>query len=315
MKHRTAVFAGWLSLSILTVGCDPGGPDDSTGSVGSLDEHEIVAGASAHRGCRHGGFGNHSGGEIGGSGGEAGKLGAAGSNGEAGKLGHAGSDGEAGKLGTGGNGGSASSCPPPPSGMVSWWHADGNFKDATSSNDAASGGDVAFGVGEINQGFELDGTASSFARAPDSTSLEITGGLTIDAWIDATTVAGRIVDKITAFGTDGYLLDLVDGGQLRMIVEAESLTGGVSLSPGTFNHVAGVYDGANLSLYLNGVLIATKATGVAAIPVNHDPLTIGADSTGGSNFTGVIDEPRIFDRALSAAEIAAIFRSESAHCQ
>ena len=315
MKHRTAVFAGLLSLTVLTVGCDPGGADDSTGSVGSLDEHEIAAGASAHPGCRLGGFGNHAGGGAVGSGGEAGKLGAAGSSGEAGKLGHAGSDGEAGKLGTGGSGGTAPSCATPPSGMVSWWHADGNFKDAVGSNDAASGGDVSFGAGEINQGFQLDGTATSFVRAPDSASLEITGAITIDAWIDGSTVFGRIVDKITAFGADGYLLDLVDTGQLRMIVEGDAITSPAPISSGTFNHVAGVYDGANLSLYLNGVLIATTPTGVTAIPVNHDPLTIGADSTGGSNFTGVIDEPRIFARALSAAEIAAVFQSESGRCQ
>jgi Concanavalin A-like lectin/glucanases superfamily len=302
MKHRTAVFAGLLSLTILTVGCD-GGADDSTGSVGSLDEHEIASGASAHPGCRQGGFGNHAGGGIGGSGGEAGKLGAAGSSGEAGKL------------GTGGSGGTAPSCATAPSGMVSWWHADGNFKDAVGSNDAASGGDVGFGAGEINQGFQLDGTAGSFVRAPDAASLEITGAITIDAWINSSTVFGRIVDKITAFGADGVLLDLVNTGQLRMIVQGDGITSPAPISSGAFNHVAGVYDGANLSLYLNGVLIATKATDVAAIPVNHDPLTIGADSTGASNFTGVIDEPRVFDRALSAAEIAAVFQSESNHCQ
>lgn len=315
MKHRTAVSAGLLSLTIFTVGCDPGGADDSTGPA-SLDEHEIAAGASAHAGCRHGGSGSHTGGgDVGGASGEAGKQGGAGSNGEAGKLGHAGSSGEAGKLGTGGSGGAASTCAAPPSGMVSWWHADGNFKDAVGSNDAASGGDVAFGAGQINQGFQLDGTSTSFARAPDSASLEITAAITIDAWINSTTVFGRIVDKITAFSGDGYLLDLVDTGQLRLIIQGDVLTSPGPLSAGAFNHVAGVYDGTNMSLYLNGVLIATKVTGVTSIPVNHDPLTIGADSTGASNFTGIIDEPRVFDRALSAAEIAAVFQSESAHCQ
>jgi len=173
-------------------------------------------------------------------------------------------------------------------------------------------GERAYGVGGLG---DACGTAGSFVRAPDSASLEITGAITIDAWVNSSTVFGRIVDKITAFGADGYLLDLVDTGQLRMIVEGDAITSPAPISSGTFNHVAGVYDGANLSLYLNGVLIATTPTGVTAIPVNHDPLTIGADSTGGSNFTGVIDEPRIFARALSAAEIAAVFQSESGHCQ
>jgi len=173
---------------------------------------------------------------------------------------------------------------------------------------------VTFAPGEINLGFLLDGATSSHVTIPDSPSLEITGAITIDAWINSSTLNGRIVDKITAFGTDGYLLDLV-GGQLRMIVQGDGLSSPGPLSPGVFTHVAGVYDGSSLSLYLNGVLVATKATGVTAIPVNSDPLNIGVDSAGGSNFTGIIDEPRIFGRALSAAEIAGIVQAEAAHCQ
>jgi hypothetical protein len=46
----------------------------------------------------------------------------------------------------------------------------------------------------------------------------------------------------------------------------------------------------------------------APIPVNALPLHIGADSGGGTQFTGAIDEPRIFNRGLSNDEIAALFQ-------
>ena len=61
-----------------------------------------------------------------------------------------------------------------------------------------------------------------------------------------------------------------------------------------------------LAVYVNGALSAEIPTAVAAIPVNPRTLRIGADSGGGSLFNGVIDEPRVHGRALSAAEIALI---------
>src|ERR1022692_1516156 len=317
MKLRTASFAGLVSFMILAGGCDPGGPDGTTTSVGSIDEHHT--GSFHHEGCdHHGGSGNHAGGGADGAGGKlgsagtngaAGKLGSAGTNGAAGKLGSAGSNGVAGKLGgTGsaganGAGGAPSTCAP--SGMVSWWHADGNYNDAVGSNNGTTGGDVTFAPGEINQGFQLDGTTASNVVVPNAASLNITGALTIDAWISSPTLDGRIVDKITAFAADGYLLD-VTGGQLRMIVQGDGINSPSPLIEGVLTYVAGVYDGASLSLYVNGTLVATKATAVTAIPVNSNPLHIGADSTGSSNFTGLIDEPRIFNRALSATEIQAV---------
>jgi hypothetical protein len=302
-----------LSLTVLAVGCDPGGPDDSTTTTTS----EVHSGAFHREPCDRGGFGNHGGG---GTNGAAGKVGSAGSSGEAGKLGSAGSSGEAGKLGhagtsgSAGAGGSAPACPPPPSGIVSWWHADGNYNDAVGSNNGATGGDVTFAAGEINQGFQLDGTAASYVVVPNAPSLNVTSALTIDAWINSPTMDGRIVDKITAFEGDGYLLD-VAGGQLRLLVGGDGIGSPAVIVENVLTHVAGVYDGANLSLYVNGTLVATKATAVTAIPVNGNPLHIGADSTGSTNFTGLIDEPRVFNRALSAAEIAAVFQAESSHCQ
>ena len=315
MKLRTAPVAGLVSLTILAVGCVSAGPDDDpTTTVGNLDEHGAPFRAACDKGSGH---------QAGGTGGAAGTLGAAGADGTAGKLGSAGADGLAGKLGStgsagtqgaGGVGGSASSCATPPSGMVSWWHADGNYNDAVGSNNGTSGGDVTFGPGEINQGFQLDGTTNSRVSVPDSPSLDLTSAITIDAWISFTSPTGRIVDKITAFDTNGYLLDLVDG-QARLFVAGYGLESPAVLTPGVLTHVAGSFDGTTMSLYVNGVLVASLATDGRPIPVNSNPLNFGVDSSGDSNYTGIIDEPRIFNRTLSADEIAAIFQSESAHCQ
>ena len=68
---------------------------------------------------------------------------------------------------------------------------------------------------------------------------------------------------------------------------------------GTWTHIAGTYDGANLRLYVNGVLVKTQAR-TGTIFSSPNPLYIGGK---GSQFSGLIDEVRVYNRALSAAEI------------
>jgi hypothetical protein len=148
---------------------------------------------------------------------------------------------------------------------------------------------------------------SSYVLVPLSDSLQITDALTIEAWIAPMALGRRIVDKIAPGGFDGYLLDTNDG-RLRFSVGADSVESDqqILIVNGGFSHVAGVYDGATLSVYVNGVRVGTKSTPVMAVGTNDLALRIGADSTGESRFVGMIDEVRIYDRALAPTEIAAI---------
>jgi hypothetical protein len=196
----------------------------------------------------------------------------------------------------------------PPAGIVSWWHADGDFDDAIGDNDGVSGGSVAFVPAHSGTGFGLNGSATSYVEVPDDDSLDLTGAFTIDAWIASPGSEGRIVDKITPFGSDGYLVDML-GGFLRIYVAGDSVLSAEALPRGPLTHIAAVYTGTALQVYVNGVLSAEKPTSVTAIPVNTRPLRIGADSGGGSLFNGTIDEPRIFSRALGQAEILTLFQT------
>jgi hypothetical protein len=125
----------------------------------------------------------------------------------------------------------------------------------------------------------------------------------MDAWINSA-AGGRIIDKVTAFSQDGYMMD-VGFGRVRLFIGGDAVVSG-ELPTSGFTHVAGVYDGTSMSVYLNGVLSAQVPTAVASIPTNGLTMRIGADSLGDSRFNGVIDEPRVFNRGLSAVEIATI---------
>ena len=69
--------------------------------------------------------------------------------------------------------------------------------------------------------------------------------------------------------------------------------------------MATTYDGANWRLYVDGVQVATKAY-TKPIPTSTGAVTsIGGNAIWSEYFSGRIDEVRVYDRALSAAEVVA----------
>ena len=77
------------------------------------------------------------------------------------------------------------------------------------------------------------------------------------------------------------------------------LTATSALPPNTWSYLALTYDGATLRLYVNGALVASQAkTGTIAESTN--PLQIGGDSLYGQYFSGLIDEVRVYNVALTA---------------
>ena len=73
----------------------------------------------------------------------------------------------------------------------------------------------------------------------------------------------------------------------------------------TWIHIAGTYDGTTMRLYVNGVQESSLAASIA-IATNNLGLGIGAQADGVSKFMGQMDDVRIYHRALSASEIAAL---------
>ena len=83
-----------------------------------------------------------------------------------------------------------------------------------------------------------------------------------------------------------------------------------SITPGTWNYVVGVNNGGTLTIYINGV---ANTTATSSFFFTYYPVVFRLGySTQGPNYYygGLLDDVRIYNRALSAAEIAAIYDAE-----
>jgi hypothetical protein len=74
------------------------------------------------------------------------------------------------------------------------------------------------------------------------------------------------------------------------------------LAANAWSHLAMTWDGTTERLYVNGTQVATNALGGDAV-TSTGALRFGGNTVWGEWFAGAIDEVRIYNRALSAAEI------------
>jgi PKD repeat protein len=156
---------------------------------------------------------------------------------------------------------------------------------------------------------QFDGV-NDFVNVPDSPSLRITGPITIEAWIrrSITGVQHSIVEKYGCSGLGGYVLRVTATDKLMFGTRDDCNTGtsgigGTSLLANTWYHVAGLWDGTQIRLYVNGVLDGLTVTSRNP-KAGTTPLRIGARGNDvASPFAGLIDEVRLWNVARTVSNL------------
>ncbi|MBI3464375.1 MAG: PKD domain-containing protein [Planctomycetes bacterium] len=201
--------------------------------------------------------------------------------------------------------------PAPPSGPVAAYgfnagsgavltDESGNGHTGTISGAAWNSG------GRFGGALQFDGVNDSVTIS-DADDLDLTTGMTLEAWVNPSAITRKWRDVIYK-GNDVYYLEASStSGSLPVggtTIDGQHVeTFGTSvLAVNTWSHLAVTYDGAVLRLYLNGIEASNAARTGTVEPSVH-PLQIGGDSIYGQFFAGLIDEIRIYNRALSIAEI------------
>jgi hypothetical protein len=149
---------------------------------------------------------------------------------------------------------------------------------------------------------------SSFMRAGYSTSLDLTTNMSLAAWIKPSSLpaAGQFASVITH--PEGYSLQF-NGPQLEFtVIQAgvrKRLKAPVgAIQPGSTYHVVGTFDGATQRLYINGALAVSQALTGGASKASSGIFVGSWDGTA-EYFNGVIDDPALYGKTLSATQVKA----------
>ena len=193
--------------------------------------------------------------------------------------------------------------------------------DGTTLADAAGGGhaatrrggpDSVTWVADGVRGGALSFNGRGYLDAGPASYLEGQRALTFGAWVKpAQSHLGAIFGKCQS---EDVVILLNVGTPNNMHGATESVGTGLCatndgrLRIGEWQHVMGVYDGTSFRLYHDGVLVAINRREVSAVSrANRLPLCIGESAPGrGWNFRGLLDDLRIYQRALSPAEVSAL---------
>jgi hypothetical protein len=199
-----------------------------------------------------------------------------------------------------------------PAGMISSWPGEGNANDIVGGNNGTLHGGVAFATGEVGQAFHFTGPGQYF-QAPTDGLPTGNSDRTLELWvnIDSFGAAEAFFAGYGNFGANGQTYHLGTSGSTLFFSQWGGAIFGPSLQTGTWYHVAVTNVGNLATLYLNGVAVSS-----GTLPIN---TPAGAQfymgSPAGDSYRmlkGLTDEATIYNRALSAAELRAIYDSGSA---
>lgn len=226
-------------------------------------------------------------------------------------------------------------CIPPPDGMISWWPGDDNADDIQDDNHGTLSGDATFVAGKVGQAFTFDG-AGDFVNIDGLVNdVESNSAGTVDLWVKypngnepAAGDTGNIFTVSKGDGTDNYFQINVHEKKIRFCLAetgsfrcVDELRTSANFDDGKFHHVAVTSDGTTTKLYVDGV---QKTGGDLAVDNQSgkwfDDISGEANARIGGilfagierSFDGIVDEVEVFDRALDATEILAIFNADSA---
>jgi len=185
--------------------------------------------------------------------------------------------------------------------------------------------DVAFVKDGHQGGAAKFGMNNSYITVPNNEELN-PRRLTVSAWINTSysdKIWRRIFDKGCAKG-----FSLSDGGdyqkwhQKGQLVWETSVVNAASsprrIDDGQWHFVVGTYDGVEATAYLDGLPVGRSGHKVGEIAHNDYDLTIGANRSNpdgalgeiGPSFYGMMDDVMMFNRALTADEVQAVFKSQ-----
>jgi hypothetical protein len=208
-------------------------------------------------------------------------------------------------------------------GLVGWWKLDETSgRDVTDSSGQGNIGKILSGQprwqtsgGKINGALLLDGKGD-YVHIGNESNFDFTGEVTVAAWIKV----NRFDREWQAIVTKGDSAWRIQRNQDTAAIEFAcsglqvpdgnpygGMYGNKAVNDGKWHHVAGLYDGEKMYIYIDGVVdVSQPASG--AIATNDHPVFIGENVEVPERFwNGLIDDVRVYNYALSEGQVTALY--------
>ena len=200
---------------------------------------------------------------------------------------------------------------PSTDGLVAHWKLDEgagtSAGDSAGSHHATIKGIVQWTTGQLGGALVLDGM-NTYADCGSGAALDITDTITLSAWVKPQDAGNGEHNPYIAKGDHTYALKHGSGNSFEFFVYNEGTWNGVNVSVtdgynDNWYHLAGTFDGTQLKMYINGVLSGTTDY-EGPIATSTDAVNLGRNSEETDRlYEGTLDDARIYNRALSEAEV------------
>jgi hypothetical protein len=165
-------------------------------------------------------------------------------------------------------------------------------------------------TGKYGRALRFDGV-NDMVTVPDSASLDLSSAMTIEAWVNPSalgkawrTVVLKEQSRQLVYGL--YACDKTGFPSGHVFSNQQwAVQGRGALPLNSWRHLAVTWDGATLRIYVNGAFVAQRATSTTRIVNSAGALRFGGNTSWANEwFKGAIDDIRIYNRNLSAAELS-----------
>jgi hypothetical protein len=166
--------------------------------------------------------------------------------------------------------------------------------------------------GKQNYSLNFDGS-DDYVEVSDNSTTNWPSGITISAWVKTNVIANQGIVSKSSTSNREFHIRLGSGGKAEMWLSTNGVgpTGSTALSTdsystGVWHHVIGVFDNSDLTVYLDGKS-GTPVNISGSIYNGTGSLNIGKWVEGGYQFNGQIDDVRIYNYALTEAQIKTLY--------
>jgi hypothetical protein len=191
--------------------------------------------------------------------------------------------------------------------LVASYSFENNVQDGSGNGlNGTIRGNPAFVEGIAGMALSFDGV-NDYVDLGNNAAFDITEQITLSAWVNTNDAGNGQHNPYVGKGDQTYAIKHASSNTIEFFIfDAGWHTANVKVDSsfnGEWHHVLGTYDGSELKTYVDGILGATVAH-QGSIEVQTHNLTIAMNSQETDRFyDGVIDEVKIYNRALSPSEI------------